>query len=340
MKERPAYGGQAVIEGVMVRGQRHVSLAVRRPTGDIYTHCEPLHGLYTAPLRRVPLVRGVIVLAETLVLGARALNRSAAIAAQGDAADPQELPRWVFLLTLGVSLALGIALFMVAPLVLASVLERAIPSGLVVNLIEGVIRLGILVGYIGAIGLMPDIRRVFAYHGAEHMAVHAHEHGDPLDVAHVRRYPTAHPRCGTAFLLVVVVVSVLLFALLGRPAMVWLVLSRILLVPAIAAISYEFIRFSGVHRTNPLVRAISAPSLWLQGLTTRQPDDGQVEVAIRALEVAVAADGGRAPAEGPQVAQPGAPEGGAPPSLPRAPGEGPIPRQHLPSTDGHQDATR
>ena len=191
------------------------------------------------------------------------------------------------------SLAFGIGLFFLLPLGIVWALDPLIHSSLLSEVIEGVARLLILVVYIGAIGLMPDVRRVFAYHGAEHMTVHAHEAGLPLNVENVRKFGTPHPRCGTAFLLTVVVVSIVVFALLLGPPLEWRIASRILLLPVIAAISYEIIRFSGAHPGWAIARWIAQPGLWLQRLTTRQPDDQQIEVAICAMETALAADAGR-----------------------------------------------
>ncbi|MBI2873003.1 MAG: DUF1385 domain-containing protein [Chloroflexi bacterium] len=271
----------------MIRGQRFCSVAVRRPTGDIHSTTWPLSTIYTGALRRIPLVRGVIVLVETLVLGMKALTFSAN-AAVGE--EDRQVGRWAIGATLVLALVLGVGIFFVAPLFVAQRLDPFIASDLASNFVEGLIRLAIFLAYVWAIGLMGEIKRVFAYHGAEHMTVHALEAGTPLDVEHVRPFHTAHPRCGTAFLLVVMVVAILVFALLGRPDVYLRVLSRIVLVPAIAGVSYEVIRFSGAHAGNVLVRAIMAPSLALQKLTTRRPDDGQIEVAIQAMQKAIAAD--------------------------------------------------
>ena len=278
----------------MIRGRRFFSLAVRRPDGSIY-HChEPLNSAFTGSVRRIPLLRGVLTLLETLLLGLKALNRSAVLAGEepegGD--GDGDVPGWALALTLGLSLLLGIGIFFVLPLLLVRLIDPFIASDLVSNLIEGGLRLLILVGYIGGIGRLQGIRRVFAYHGAEHMAVHAYEAGLALTVANVRRFGTPHPRCGTAFLLTVVLVSVLVFAFLGRPDLEWRILSRILLLPVVAAVSYEIIRFSGVHPGWLVARLLAQPGLWLQRLTTRPPEDDQIEVAITAMGAAVAADAG------------------------------------------------
>ena len=289
MEKRTTYGGQAVIEGVMIRGRDHYSLAVRKPSGEIATQSSPLSSLYTGRLRSIPLIRGVIVLIETLVIGMKALTTSANIALEEEG---QELSGWSMGLMLTISLSVGIGLFFIAPLLAIRSLDNLIASDAASNLVEGVLRLAMFLAYILLIGLMRDIKRVFAYHGAEHMTVHAHEHNDPLEVEAVRQYPTAHNRCGTAFLLVVMVVAIVVFTFLGRPSLPVSIASRIVLVPVIAGISYEVIRFSGAHAGNFLVKAIVYPSLALQRLTTRQPDDEQIEVAIRAMKHAIAVDSG------------------------------------------------
>ena len=281
------YGGQAVIEGVMIRGQRNIAIAVRRPDGSIALKRQPLTPIFTGRLRRIPLARGVIAMAETLTLGMRALSYSANVAAE---AEGEEISARSMAGMMAVSLTIAIGLFFLVPVLASDRLEGLLGSSLMANIAEGVIRLGLFLGYILLIGRMNDIRRVFMYHGAEHMTVHAQERGDPLNVAHIRRYPTAHPRCGTAFLLVVMVVAILAFIFVGREPFWWLIASRIVLVPLIAAMSYEVIRFSGRHAANPLVALITAPSLALQSLTTRQPDDDQIEIAIAAMQQAQAAD--------------------------------------------------
>jgi len=287
------YGGQAVIEGVMIRGRNHFSLAVRRQDGTIYRQQEPLNSMFTGPVRRIPLLRGILVLVESLSLGVKALRRSASVAMQEEQGEEQEeLPGWAMAGTLAVSLLFGIGLFFLLPLFIVKLMDPFISSDLASNVIEGAIRLAILVGYIKLIGLSADIKRVFAYHGAEHMAVHTYEAGLPLVVENVRKFRTPHPRCGTAFLLTVVLVSIVVFAFLQRPPIEWRIISRIALVPVIAAFSYEIIRFSGAHQEAWFGRLLSQPGLLLQRLTTRQPDDSQIEVAICAMEAAIAADQG------------------------------------------------
>ena len=289
-QRRFTYGGQAVIEGVMIRGRTHFALAVRRPDGSIHRHQERLGSWATGRLRRVPLLRGVLVLAESLTLGIKTLQRSANLAASNEGDGQDEIPKWAMAGTLAFSLILGISIFFLLPVLAVRLADPFIASDLVSNILEGVLRLAILVGYIWAIGRSRDIQRVFGYHGAEHMAVHTYEAGLPLEVANVRKFGTPHPRCGTAFLLTVMLVSIIVFAFLQRPPLEWRIISRIALVPVIAGISYEIIRFSGTHQSAWLGRQLAKPGLLLQRLTTRQPDDSQIEVAITAMETAIAAD--------------------------------------------------
>ena len=292
-QRRFTYGGQAVIEGVMIRGRTHFALAVRRPDGSIHRHQERLGSWATGKLRRVPLLRGVLVLAESLTLGIKALQRSANLAASSEGDGQEEIPTWAMAGTLAFSLILGISIFFLLPVLAVRLADPFIASDLASNVLEGALRLGILVGYIWAIGRSRDIQRVFAYHGAEHMAVHTYEAGLPLEVDNVRKFGTPHPRCGTAFLLTVMLVSIIVFAFLQRPPLEWRIISRIALVPVIAGISYEIIRFSGTHQRAWLGRQLAKPGLLLQRLTTRQPDDSQIEVAITAMKTAIAADQGR-----------------------------------------------
>jgi uncharacterized protein YqhQ len=275
------YGGQAVIEGVMIRGPSSMAIACRKPDGEILVRDQQLGAVYTGPLRRLPLVRGIIVMWETLALGIRALIFSSNVAMGQEDNEINSRALWV---TAFASLALIAVIFFAGPLLLADWLESVVHSHLLVVLIEGAIRLGVVVGYMAAIGLLPDVRRIYAYHGAEHKSIHALENGDPLEPPAVQRYPTAHVRCGTSFLLTVVVVSVLVFAGVGDQDLWLRVLSRIVLIPLIAAMAYELIRFGGAFESNPVTRIIMWPNLALQALTTRQPDDAQVEVALAALK--------------------------------------------------------
>jgi len=287
------YGGQAVLEGVMIRGQKNMAVAVRRQDGTIALQTLPLSSFFIGSLRKIPLVRGIITLAETLTLGMRALSYSANV---GMEAEDEELSKGSMALMLGISMSIAIGLFFVVPVLASRALEGVLGSDLASNVAEGVIRLALFFGYILLIGRMDDIKRVFMYHGAEHMTVHAQERGDPLELEYIRKYSTAHPRCGTAFLLVVMVVSIVAFVFVGRDPFWWLLLSRIILIPLIAAISYEVIRWSGRYSGNPLVRLITGPSLALQALTTKEPDDDQIEIAIAAMNGALVADAAVTPA--------------------------------------------
>ena len=287
-KQTLYYGGQAVIEGVMIRGPHSVAVACRRPNGEIAVRRETLSGVYTGLLRHIPFLRGVIVLWETLALGMRSLIFSSNVALGEEENEISPIA------VIGMGLAALVvvaAIFFAGPVLLTSWLEGRIDSSIVVVVIEGLIRLAILVAYIGLIGLVPDIRRVYAYHGAEHKSIHALEAGDPLKPTAVQRHPTAHVRCGTSFLLTIVVVSVVLFAALGSQELWMRVASRVVLIPVIAALAYELIRLGGRFYGNPVARVLMWPNLALQKLTTRQPDDSQVEVALRALREVMAQEG-------------------------------------------------
>jgi uncharacterized protein YqhQ len=290
-KRQLNYGGQAVIEGVMMRGSRAMAVAVRQPDGEIVLHTEPLDPkIYQGRLSRIPFLRALTSLWDVLVLGVRTLMYSADVAL-GEEEDV-EFSGPIAWGTLAVSLVLGVGLFFVLPLLLVGLIDRHIASSFASNVIEGVIRMVIFVAYVWAIGLVPDIRRVFAYHGAEHKTINAYENGAKLTPEEVGRYSTAHFRCGTAFLLSVMVISILIFALLGRPPMALRILSRIVLIPVVAGLAYEFIKFTGRHQGNPVVRAIAAPNLALQRLTTREPDASMLEVSIAALEQVLEAEEG------------------------------------------------
>lgn len=284
MPSNPTYGGQAVIEGVMVRGTRAMAIAVRDPSGAIVCRDEPLGGLFTGPLRRIPLLRGVLVLTETLALGMRALTWSAAVATGETDEDgqPASMGALEWLVVLGI-MAAGIAAFFVGPVLVTAWLDRRWPDWAVIAA-EGGIRVALLLGYIWAIGRAEDVRRVFQYHGAEHMTIAAYEDARELTVPAIRRYPKEHPRCGTSFLLTVALVSIVVFAVAGQDPLWWRVASRLVLIPLIAAVAYEGIRFAGFHQGWPVIRWLFAGNIALQYLTTRQPDDEQIQVAIAALD--------------------------------------------------------
>jgi len=279
--ERTYYGGQAVIEGVMMRGKKTMVTVVRHPSGSLVMDARPLPALYTGRMRKAPLLRGIIVLIEAMALGVSALLYSANVALEEE--EEKGVSGGVLWLSMLGALVFAVALFFLAPLFLTKLLDPYINSSIVFNLIEGGIRLGIFVAYLKLVGLMPDIRRVFAYHGAEHKTVNAYEHGVPLEVEAVKKYDIAHVRCGTSFLFVVLMIAIIVFALVGLPSLWLMVLSRIVLIPVIAALGYEVTYFAGRHAENGLVRAILAPGMWLQSLTTREPDDSQLEVAVTAL---------------------------------------------------------
>jgi uncharacterized protein YqhQ len=287
-KQQPAlYGGQAVIEGVMIRGRRTVALACRKPNGDIYRYREPLRSpLVRSRMARLPFVRGVVVLWESLDYGIRMLMRSAEVQLDQE----EQLGKGGNTLIMGVALGGALLLFIGVPYLATSLARAVIPSSIVLNVTEGLIRLALLVGYLIAISFLPDVRRVFAYHGAEHMTIHAFEHGDPLTPERIEPYPTAHPRCGTAFLLLVVVVSIVIFAFLPRVNLLVDLVVRLALVIPVASISYEALRLGAAHERSPVMRLLIAPGLLLQRITTRRPDARMIEVAVASLEEAIAGD--------------------------------------------------
>jgi uncharacterized protein YqhQ len=283
------YGGQAVIEGVMIRGKEGVAISMRQPNGELNIVRQPLASIYKGRLREMPLVRGIIVLVETLVLGTQSLLHSAQVAAAEEVGE--KIPTALLWGTVAVSLAVGVALFFMVPLFATRYLiDPYINSALLSNVLEGLIRIGIFIAYIKLISLIPDIKRVFAYHGAEHKVVNAYEAGVPLEVESVKNYSTAHARCGTAFLFIVLIVAIFVFALVGQPTLWIRILSRIALIPVIAVISYEITKFGAGHINNPIVRILLAPGLMLQAITTREPDDSQIEAAISALNEVIKID--------------------------------------------------
>ncbi len=274
----------------MMRGSRTMAVAVRRPDGEIVIHTEPLNPkVYASKLSRIPFVRALTSLWDVLVLGIRTLMYSAQVAL-----GPEEEAQFngpVAWGTVAVSFVLGIGLFFVGPLLLVGLIDRYVGSSFVSNLLEGVIRIIVFVLYVWLIGRIPDIRRVFAYHGAEHKTINAYESGAELVPEAVDRYSTAHYRCGTAFLLSVMVISILIFALLGRPPLGWRILSRIVLIPVVAGVAYEYIKLTSRYRTSLLVRLMAAPNLALQRLTTRDPDPSMLEVSIAALREVLQREG-------------------------------------------------
>ncbi len=286
---RYAYGGQALIEGVLMRGRDAIAVALRHPDGRIVFATERLDsGVHGHPAAKWPFVRGLIVLYETLVVGTRWLIRSANV--QGEE-EGMELGKGSVAVMLALTAIVGIGIFFLLPLVIASVTTANVENGFVQHFVEGLVRVAIFLGYLTLISRAPDVARVFQYHGAEHMTIHALEAGDPLTVTEVRKYPTAHQRCGTEFLVIVVLLSIIAFSLVGRQTPVVMVLSRILLIPVIAAVGYELLKLGARHRKNPIVHALLYPGLLVQKITTKQPTDDMIEVAIVSMESALEADG-------------------------------------------------
>jgi uncharacterized protein YqhQ len=291
------YGGQAVIEGVMIRGQKNMVTVVRKPDGEMVIDKQPLSTLYTGWVRSAPLLRGILVLIESLVFGLKTLMYSANVALAEEtekekAKGKETVGGWFMWVSLVVSMVFAVALFFLAPLFLTKLL-RIDTSSVLFNVVEGIIRIAMFLVYLWLVSLMPDIRRVFAYHGAEHKSVNAFEAGVPLEPESIRKFSKAHVRCGGSFLFVVMIIAILVFSLvglLGIKGLWFLVLSRIVLVPVIAALGYEFIHFGANHTDNIIIRILLTPGLWLQALTTREPDDKQLEVGIMAMKTAVEGD--------------------------------------------------
>lgn len=276
----PTYGGQAVIEGVMMRGARAVAIAMRSPDKNIVIHTEPLSGIYRSRLVKIPFLRGLVMLWDALGLGMRALT----ISANAQTGEDEKLEGPALYLTIGIALVFGISLFMLAPAAVGQLVERYLGwNTWWGNLLEGVVRLFLLVGYIGVVGRVPDIRRVFAYHGAEHKTINAFEAGADLTPEVVQEFSLEHPRCGTAFLLTLVLMSVLFFALLGPLPVVLRLVSRVVLLPVLAGLAYEYIRWTARHMHWKLVQVLVKPNLALQHMTTREPSLDMLEVAIAAF---------------------------------------------------------
>lgn len=276
----PTYGGQAVIEGVMMRGLKAVAIAMRAPNKEIVIHTENLSGIYKSRIAKIPFLRGLVMLWDALGLGMRALTISANV--QTDEEEKIEGP--ILYITLGISLIFGIGLFFLLPAVVGQLSENYLGiSSWWGNLAEGIVRLFLLIAYIWLVGMMPDIRRVYAYHGAEHKTINAFEAGADLTPETVSQFSLEHPRCGTAFLLTLVLLSVLVFSLLGPLPMFWRLASRILLLPVLAGVAYEYIRWTSNHMDSPFVRVLVRPNLALQHLTTREPSLDMLEVSIAAF---------------------------------------------------------
>lgn len=283
------YGGQAVIEGVLMRGQKALAIAMRNPDGEIVLHKEKLANVYRSRITKIPFLRGIIMLWDALGLGMRALT----ISANTQTGEDEKLEGWALYLTIAVSLTIGVGLFFLLPAALGGWVEKLMTPDVsagggahvwVGNLLEGVVRLLLLIGYIWAISFMPDIKRLFAYHGAEHKTINAYEAGAELTPESVAKFPLEHPRCGTAFMLTLVLVSILVFTALGPLPILWRLLSRVLLIPVLAGIAVEYIRWTANHLDSKFVQWIIKPNLAMQSLTTREPDLSMLEVAIRSFQ--------------------------------------------------------
>jgi uncharacterized protein YqhQ len=297
-------GGQAVLEGVMMRGASNWSVAIRKPDGDIAQVSRPVRSAMTRHwVLRLPIIRGVVALGESLTIGFRALAISANYAAQEERKEGHEehaeeieteLSRGALIFAFAIAIGFALILFKVTPALITGWI--GIEAGWFV-IVEGLIRVSIFIAYLVLISLLPDLRRVFQYHAAEHKAINAYEAGEELEPERVQKFSLIHPRCGTAFLLWVMVIAIFVFAFFGRPAWYWLIASRILLLPVIAGLAYELIRFAGKHTGNRVVLTVLAPGLWLQRLTTREPTLDQLEVSIRALREVLALEGRAEPGE-------------------------------------------
>jgi uncharacterized protein YqhQ len=275
------YGGQALIEGVMMRGRKTCAVAMRAPDGKIVTKIEPLSGIYKTNLAKIPFLRGLVMLWDSLGLGMRALTDSANL----QSGEDEKLEGPALYLTLGLTFLVAIGIFFLAPAGIGWLTERFLHwNAWWSNFLEGVLRLLMLIGYIWGIGFMPDIARVFAYHGAEHKTINAYEAGADLTPASVAKFSLAHTRCGTAFLLTLMVVSLFFFTILGPLPLAWRLISRVLMIPVLVGIAYEYLRWTANHIKSPFVRFIVKPNLALQSLTTREPDEQMLEVAITAFK--------------------------------------------------------
>jgi uncharacterized protein YqhQ len=284
-------GGQAVLEGVMMRGVSTWAVAVRKPDGEIEVTSEPVVSWAKRHrLLRLPVVRGVVALAESMKIGFAALAFSANAQMEGEE-EPEEIGGITWGATIALSLILAIVLFFVIPVGLTSLIKDQLGSAVLFWLVEGLVRTGIFIGYLFAISRLEDLRRVFQYHGAEHKTISCFEAGDELTPARAATYSRLHPRCGTSFLLIVMVLAIFVFAPIGLPAWYWLLASRILGIPLIAGLSYEVIKWAGRNRRRPWVRTLMWPGLMLQNLTTREPDHDQLAVAIASLEEVLAVEG-------------------------------------------------
>ena len=291
---RYTYGGQALIEGVLMRGRDAIAVALRHPDGRIVWASERIDsGFHGSRWAKLPFLRGLVVLYETLVVGTKWLIRSAGVQAEEEGV---ELGKGSIIVMLTITLIAGIGIFFLLPLFIASVTTSNVENQFVQHLVEGLVKVAIFLGYLALIGQSGDIHRVFQYHGAEHMTIHALEHEDPLDLEHVRQYPTAHQRCGTEFLVIFIILSIIMFSLLAGQSLLVGIIGRIALIPVIASVAYELLRFGAKHRHRWWIRWLYLPGIWLQAITTKQPDDSMIEVAIASMREALAANGEEPPA--------------------------------------------
>ncbi|HEX6843875.1 MAG TPA: DUF1385 domain-containing protein [Actinomycetota bacterium] len=286
----PLYGGQAVVEGVMMRGPDHWAVAVRRPTGDIHTEAHEIDSVARRhPIWRKPFLRGIIVLGQSLAIGIRALM----IASRESLEEEEQLTSRQLGISLAVAMVIFVGVFILGPTTLFTWLEDRLPvEGVWVNVLEGLFRVLLFVGYLWLIGLSKDIHRVFEYHGAEHKTIAAWEHGEPFTAASIQRHPKEHVRCGTNFLIIVMIITIFVFSLFGTPGLLWRLLSRIIAIPLIAGIAYEALRLGARFPGSFAMRVLMAPGIWLQKITTQEPSDDQVEVAVASFEAVRAAEAG------------------------------------------------
>jgi uncharacterized protein YqhQ len=271
------YGGQAVVEGVMMRGRDVWAVAIRRPAGDIHVESHDIDSVAKRhPILRKPFLRGVIALGQALAIGFRALS----ISARESAPEEEQLTSRQMAISFVIAAVIFIGLFIVLPAATFGWVGRRIGSSIMTNVLEGLFRVGLFLGYLLLIGRAKDIRRVFAYHGAEHKTIAAYEHEEPLTPDRIDPYSTLHVRCGTNFLLIVMVTTIFVFALFGAPGLWWRIGSRLLAIPIIAGLAFELLRLGARYPNSAFMRIVMTPGLWLQKITTKPPDDGQIEVAI------------------------------------------------------------
>ena len=287
------YGGQAVTEGVMIRSPRHVVVVCRRPDGTLAQLSRRLSAVGARSVRRIPLLRGAVTLAETLYIGWWALRFAQRVSMREELLEHTRLVNAVSLISMAIAMSVAVGGFFLAPVFATRWIADVAAQPIWAIVAEGFLRVAMLLAWLTLIGRMPDVRRVFQFHGAEHKTIAAWEAGDQLTPERVARYSRAHPRCGTSFTLVVALLAIPIFVALGNPPLWWHLLSRIILLPLLTALAYEVIRFGGMHRGNRLIMALFAPNLWLQALTTREPDESQMVVAIAAMEAALELEGER-----------------------------------------------